>query len=519
MGFYFIMIMTETPPQPHFLEFFLNPKSIAIYGANENLLGNMGSQQLLNIIDSGYKGKIFPIHLNLESVYEQKAYKSIKDLPEVPDLAVIILPAKIVPTIFEELGEVGVKNVVLVTAGFREVDNADGELELKKMAHKAGIRFMGPNCLGFINNNVRFSENPEDECMLNITWVTYNLGPGNVSIASQSGTFAAHTNFLVSERDLNLNKALSIGNEGDIDICDALEYFEQDPFTEVILLYIEEIKRGRKFMELAKRITPKKPIIAMYVGGTEGGSRAVSSHTGSMAGNDQIFDAVFEQTGIVRVYTVEEFMDAGQLFSKMIPLGAIPRRKRLAIVTTGGGPAATMSDKASRIGLEIPEFSEKLKEKIKKLLPKTAQGSQASNPLDYTFTINPAVLYGTVPRLLAKSGEVDAIITYGAYGPAFFNFRGPGKEVMESPQNKKLVDVYMEFVEGAVEGCRRTVKKKKVPIIYINFIGEKDEVFRYLNKMGFPTFRLPHQAVQAVYNLMKYGEFLNKYEKITNIIE
>ena len=168
-------------------------------------------------------------------------------------LADISVPAELykhmgvkVPNIFEELGKKGVKNVVLVTAGFREVDNAEGEIKMKELAAQYDIRYMGPNCLGYINNNLEMSDNKEENCMLNFTWVTYNLEPGNVSIASQSGTFAAHTNFLLSERDLKLNKALSLGNEGDIDICDALEYFDSDPYTDVILLYIEEIKRYEK---------------------------------------------------------------------------------------------------------------------------------------------------------------------------------------------------------------------------------------------------------------------------------
>jgi acyl-CoA synthetase (NDP forming) len=508
--------MSKISRPNHFLDKFLNPQSIAIYGANENLLGNMGSQQLLNIIDSGYKGNIYPIHLKLDEVFGLKAYSSAKYLPEIPNLAVIILPAKVVPSIIEELGILGVKNIVLVTAGFREVNNESGENKIKELAEKYGIRFMGPNCLGFINNNLILSNQNEKTCMLNFTWVSYLGEPGNVSIASQSGTFAAHTNFLTTERDLKINKALSLGNEANIDICDALEYFEHDDFTEIIMLYIEEIKRGKKFIELITRISPKKPIIALYVGGTEGGAKAVSSHTGSLGGNDRIFDSLFKQKGVIRVFTVEEFMDTAALFSKIIPIGAIPKDKKLAIVTTGGGPGATMADLATRLSIRIPKFSIKLQEKIKKYLPKTAQGGQASNPLDYTFSINPSVMYGTIPKLLAKSGEVDAIVTYGAYGPKFFTYRDLGQKIADTPENEKLIEMYLDFFESSVDGCKRVPKKYKIPIIYVNFMAETDEVFNYLNKKGFPTFKMPHQAVKAINNLMNYGIFLKNHNK--NII-
>ncbi|MHA1340524.1 MAG: acetate--CoA ligase family protein [Promethearchaeota archaeon] len=507
----------ETQNNSHFLEDFLNPKSIAIYGANENLLGNMGSQQLLNMIDNGYKGKIYPIHLKLEKVWGLKAYKKIADIPETPDLAIVILPTKIVPQIFHEIGQKGVKNVVLVTAGFRETENSRGEAELKEIAKKYGFRFMGPNCLGFQNIHTKYLKNSNEECILNFTWVNYQTEPGNVSIASQSGTFASHINFLMKERDLNMSKCLSIGNEADIDICDCLEYFEQDPTTEVILLYIEEIKRGRKFFELVKRISPKKPIVALYVGGSEGGARAVSSHTGSMAGNDNIFNGLFEQTGIIRVYSLEELMDVAAALSKLVRIKAIPKGNRITIVTNAGGPGATMADRASRLGLKIPEFSEELQEKLKKFLPHTAQSKQASNPLDYTFSIDPTTFFKRVPEILAKSGEVDAMVCYGAFGPAFFSYQNFGQEVLKKPEIQKLIQLYTQMFEAAVDSAKRIPKKYKFPIFYINPIGYfKDDIIDYLNKKGFLVFRYPHEAVVTMNYIMKYGQFLKKQKKFNS---
>jgi acyl-CoA synthetase (NDP forming) len=492
----------------HFMERLVNPRSIAFYGANEKILTNMGTQQLLNIIDSDYRGRLYPIHPKLTTVLGLPAYPSIDAVPEVPDLAIVILATRIIPQIFEELGKKGVKHVILVTAGFRETANASGEQEIKAIADKYGIRFLGPNCIGMMNSFTHYSEtDPSATCLFNCTWVSYPMGQGNVSIASQSGTLACHTFMLLKERHLNMSKSLSIGNEANIDVCDCLEYFESDPTTEVILLYIEELKRGRHFLEIARRVTPKKPIIALYVGGTPGGARAVSSHTGSMAGSDAVFDGAFEQAGIIRVYSIEEMFDAAMLFSQFVPKGIIPKGKRIAVVTNAGGPGATMSDLASRLGLLLPNFSPDLQAQLRQYMPPTAQ---AQNPLDYTFSINPSAFFDAVPKLLAKSGEIDAMVIYGAYGAKFFSYRGKGNEFLNSPGIQHDIQQYLEFFEAAVDSSRRILKKYHVPIIYVNFLGLNDPVFEYLNDHGFPTFQMEHRAVIAVNHLINYGLYLAK---------
>ena len=190
-------------------------------------------------------------------------------------MAIVILPTKVVHDIFEERVN-SCKKCCVGHCGLLGIDNLKGEKELVEIANKYGIRFLGPNCIGFINTRVVIPDKPNS--MFNCTYVYYPLGEGNVSIASQSGTVACHTNLAVEDRDLNLAKVFSVGNEASIDLCDCLEYLEQDPQTEVIMLYIEEIKRGKYFMELATRISKKKPIIAVYVGGSAGGARAVSTY-------------------------------------------------------------------------------------------------------------------------------------------------------------------------------------------------------------------------------------------------
>ncbi len=494
----------------NFLEKFMNPQTFAFYGANENIPYNMGALQLLTLIDNGFKGKIYPIHPKLETIFGIKAYKSINDVPGKVDLAEIVVSKKHVPSILKELGENGVKNVILVTAGFREMNNDTGNTgsnELKEIASKYDLNILGPNCIGILNTHTKYSADPNEECILNTTVQTYSLPAGNVSIASQSGTFVSHTFAILKERNLLLNKTLSLGNEAIIDLCDCLEYFETDPYTDVIMLYIEEIKRGRLFFELAKRISPKKPIIVLYVGGTEGGAKAVKSHTGSLAGNDAVHDGLFKQTGIIRTYTVEEFFDTAMIFSRLVPLGIIPKGKRIMVMTNSGGPGATMADRISRKGLELPLYSDEIKKKIDKFLVPTAQ---SSNPLDFTFSLNPVDFFINVPRIIARSGEYDGMVVYGAYGDQFFNYQSIGKEFIERPKPHEILMQWRGMAEASVIDAQKIIKKYKFPIIFVNLWGYNDSMFRHLNDNLFPTYQTPHRCVDALFNLIEYGEFLKK---------
>jgi len=499
----------------------MNPKAIAFYGANENIPYNMGGLQLLTTIDNGFKGKIYPIHPTLETIFGLKAYKSIKDVPGKVDLAEIVVSKKHVPKILENLGETGVKNIILVTAGFREINNNTGSDELKEIASKYGLHILGPNCIGILNTHTKYSNETNepneliepnelnDECILNTTVQSYSLPSGNVSIASQSGTFVSHTFAILKERNLFLNKTLSLGNEANIDLCDSLEYFETDPYTDVIMLYIEEIKRGRLFFELAKRISPKKPIIVLYVGGTEGGAKAVSSHTGSLAGNDEVHNGLFKQTGIIRTHTVEEFFDTAMIFSHLVPLGVIPKGKRIVVMTNSGGPGATMADRISRKGLRLPSFSDQIKKKIQKYLFPTAQ---PTNPLDFTFSLNPVDFFIKIPRIIARSGEFDGMVVYGAYGDQFLNYTSFGKKFIEKPKPQEILLQWQEMAEASVVDAQKIVKKYKFPIVFVNLWGYADSMFKHLNENLFPTYQAPHRCVDALFNLIQYGEYLQKFQ-------
>lgn len=505
-------IVTSLSHELHPLHKILHPKSIAFYGANNDFLQTMGTIQMLNLIDQGYpREQIYPIHPRIETVLGLKAYKNIADVPIVPDLAFLVLPTRVVPQVMEELGQKGVDRVIMVTAGFREVGDSAGEANVKRIAEKYHIRFVGPNCIGVFNSHLD-PNHPEQ--ILNTTWTHYPTKPGNISIATQSGTFACHVFLPAVEMGLYLNKTISVGNEANIDICDCLEYFRDDPTTQVICLYIEEVKRGARFLELVKEITPKKPIIAIYLGGTSGGAKAVSSHTGSMAGNDAIFDAVFEQAGIRRVSCMREFLLTAMLFGHYVHRGVLPKGRRLGIITDSGGAGAEMADLGSRLGLTVPEFSADLQEKLKKHLPATAG---FRNPIDFTYVINPAIFFDSVPYPIFKSGEIDAIVCYGAYGDGYFQYGPFGSELMNRADAKALMVQFMQIFATVMERVQKYPKKFNVPIAHINLLDVKDDIVTALRETyDLPVFKFPDEAVRSMAHLIEYGVFRHKIEQNEN---
>ncbi|MFW9818145.1 MAG: CoA-binding protein [Candidatus Thorarchaeota archaeon] len=493
--------MNET----HFLHTFLNPKSVAIYGAN-NKGNSLAGLQIMNLIKSGFVGKVYPIHLKLDSVMGFKAYKKIGDIPEIPDLVVIVLPAKVVPQIFRECGEKGVKRIVLISGGFRElIDERKNSLtdEINNLAKEYGIRFIGPNCLGVYNNWYGHEENNQS---FNI-FIWENLKRSKFSIASQSGTLSCHIWYDPENLDLGLGRSLSVGNEANIDIVDCLEYYKDDKYTEIIGLYIEEIKRGKKFLKLAKDITPKKPIIAIYVGGSKAGNRALQSHTGSLAGNSKIYDGLFKETGIIKTNYVQEFLDIALIFSR----GVIPKGKRIGIITNSGGPGAMVANNAENHGLIVPEFSISLQEELKSALPLTAS---FKNPVDCTFDMDLPYFYITLPEILMKSGEIDAIIQYGVVG---------FQEVLDEYLKFDQIGKYAEFhhqpdenIEGLAQKLLQpTIKNSKkysIPILHINPMNFNAPWSKKLRKNGAILFKLWDRPVNALAKVCEYVDFKKMLE-------
>jgi acyl-CoA synthetase (NDP forming) len=261
----------------------------------------MGTNLLASTLALGFEGHIYPVHPKEKQVQNLRAYRSVLDLPEVPDMAVLVLPTRIVPQMLEDCGKKGIKHAIVVSGGFREMGREGVELEKKLLAiaNKYGIRFLGPNCIGVANTHLK----------LNTTFLQHEGSAGYIGMASQSGSFVTQMFNYLSRYGLGFSTALSVGNEADIDVVDCMEYLGSCPNTRVIALYIEAIKRGRAFIEMARSIVPHKPIVALYVGGSNTGKRAGFSHTGAMAGPDLLYDGMFRQSGVIRAQSVTELFD------------------------------------------------------------------------------------------------------------------------------------------------------------------------------------------------------------------
>lgn len=374
----------------------INPKSIAFFGAS-NRFTSMGTNQLSSLEALGFEGNVYPIHPKEKRVLGLEAYQSVQDLPEIPDLAVMVLPSGIVPPVMEECGRKGIKHAIVVSGGFNEVGGEGVELEKKliAVAEQYGICFLGPNCLGVVNPHHKF----------NMTFLPFEGRAGFIGLASQSGSLITQMFGYLDRFGLGFSSGISVGNEANVDIVDCMEYLAVCPHTKVIALYIESIRRGRAFIELARSIVPSKPIVAFYAGGSEAGKQASFSHTGAMAGPDSLYDGVFRQCSIIRADSITELFDFCWVLGSCIR----PQDNRVIVQTHSGGPGAAAADACSRNGLELPQFSENTLEKLATLVPHTGS---VNNPVDLTFSKNPMDYFADIPDALLEETAANGLLIY-----------------------------------------------------------------------------------------------------------
>lgn len=475
-----ISSIKESPLYP-----IVNPKSIAFFGASNNFM-RMGSIMLSSVQALGYEGKIYPMHQTEKEVRGYKAYSNIMDLPEVPDLAIIVLPTEIVCQTMENCGKKGIKHAIVVSGGFREAgpEGAGMQKELEAIALKYGIRFLGPNCLGVANPHLK----------LNPTPIKAEGPPGFVGLASQSGSFITQIFNYLHRHGMGFSTALSVGNEANIDIVDCMEYLGACPNTKVITLYIEGIARGRKFIETARAITPHKPIVALYVGGSEAGKQAGRSHTGSMSGPNEIYDGVFKQCGIIRAQTLTE------LFDYALALGTLPqpRGNRVIIQTHSGGPGATAADACGRAGLTLPPLSPETVEKLQPLIPKTAS---TANPVDMTFSKNPAEDYFNIPDILLQEKNADMLLAY-FISPSLFLERT--LQEMGVPVESIPMEADKLITEYANTFFSLTTLHPDKPIIGFTYRSLQEKLVRSLLDRGMPIYQDPERAARSIAAVLRY---------------
>jgi acetyltransferase len=454
------------------VESIMNPKSIAVVGAT-NRPGSVGLAVFRNILRAGFEGVLYPVNLKAKSVQSVKAYPRLADIPDEVDLAVIIVPAEVVCSVLEEAGQKQVKGAIVISAGFKEVGGRGIELEncVKEVVRKYGMCLVGPNCLGVINNN--------EHVRMNASFATKMPRAGNVAFISQSGALCTAVLDYAEGRDIGFSKFVSFGNKADVNEIDLLRYLKDDPDTDVILMYLEDITHGRAFLETAREITwqAHKPMLAVKSGISPEGARAAASHTGVLAGSDSAYDALFRQSGIMRVEGVDELFNIALAFAKQ----PIPKGNRIAIITNAGGPGIMATDAAVRHNLKIATLSEETKQKLKSELPPTAS---IENPVD---VIGDATheRYEAAIRHVLMDENVDGAI------------------VILSPQ--AMTDI-LETAEIVPHVTKDTDK----PVL-CSFMGIVDvsEGIRYLEKHGIPNYAFPEAAVRSMASMAFYGGLLS----------
>jgi len=343
-------------------ESFFNPKSVAMVGASHHK-GKVGYEILVNMIGAGYEGKIFPVNPNADTIAGLKCYPDLKSIGEVPELVVIIVPAKTVPTVMNQCARIKAKSVLIITAGFKEVGDEGRKLEeqIVRIAKQAGIKVIGPNCLGVLA--------PANK--LNASFSSDLPAKGMTGYISQSGALLAAVIDMANARGIGFSKLISVGNKADVDELDMMKALAEDPDTKVIAGYLESINDGNAFVSQAEKISHEKPILLMKPGGTEAGAKAASSHTGSLAGNNTAYECVFERAGIIRCDSLKSQVDYILAFTNQ----PLPAGTNIAVISNAGGACIMAADAIERKGLAFAELTEDT-------VAKLAAAANLHNPVD-----------------------------------------------------------------------------------------------------------------------------------------
>ncbi len=456
------------------IEALFKPRSIAVVGASRHP-GKIGYTILKNIIECGYKGKIYPVNPKADQILGLRAYKSLTEIPDEVDMAIIVVPEPIVLKVAEEAGRKGVKVLVVITSGFSEVGNVEAEKKLVEIAKKYGMRVLGPNIFGIAYTPAN----------LNATFGPKDLRAGPIAFITQSGALGIALMGWTIMEEIGISAIVSMGNMCDIDPVDVSYFLADDPNTRVITIYLEGLKpgQGQRFITEMKKITKKKPVIVIKAGRSKRGAQAAASHTGSLAGSDQIYSAAFKQAGILRALTVEEMFDWARAFAEQ----PIPRGERTIIITNGGGVGVLATDAAEEYGVELIMPSEQLKEELRKAMP---WFGSPKNPVDLTGQAG-VENYVKALEIAYESPEVDNIVVLYC------------RTAILDPRDlaRAIIDVVKKH------------KDKQKPIV-AGFVGGYDtyEAMKILNRNGIPAYPSPERAVASLAAMIKYMKYRKKIE-------
>lgn len=469
----------------HPLKELMYASSIAVWGASNNPL-KMGTMQLANIIETGFQGDIYPIHPSQETVLGLPACKSIAEVGKKVDLAQLTLPTRVVPQILEECGKAGIRRVIVISGGFKEAEGSQGrelEQKIKQIADSYGIRFLGPNCVGICNSIQS----------LNTTTVAEPPLGGSIAFASQSGAYTSMIYPYMRNHRVKVCQTLSVGNEADIDLTDCLQYYKDEPEVKAVGLYVETIRRPREFIDAARRTVREKPVVAIYVGGTEAGSRSALSHTGAISGPDDVYDGLFHQAGVIRAADMDEMID----LLWMLTTQPIPPGNRMAVITNSGGPGTSLAYHLEKAGLKVPQFSEELRARLDDA---TGPLTYVGNPIDVTFETNIS-LYKQLLETVFDSGEVDGAYIYGLFGAGDFMTN----VAKYFPELSDFKDIWEDNYHAFLRELAEVPRERRKPLVVMSLLGMGSLTVQNLIDNEVPVYPSASRAARAMRSLLDYG--------------
>ena len=456
------------------LEKFIKPNSVAIIGASREP-GAVGHEIVRNILESGFKGEIYPVNPKTNVLLGLKCYRSVLDVGKEIDLGVVAVPASIVPKVAEEAGESGVKCLIVVSAGFKEtgVEGAAREKELISICRKYGMRLLGPNCLGIINTVTP----------INASFARQMPGRGRMAFLSQSGALCTAVLDWAEREGIGFSSLISLGNMADTDETDFIELLRWDEETKAILVYIEGVKDGKRFLEIVPKVTRIKPVIVLKAGVSDIGARAAASHTGSIAGSKVAYESAFKRCGVLKADSIEELFNLGIALSSQSP----PKGRNLAILTNAGGPSIVTADSVAANNLHLAWLSPSTVEKLRSNLPSE---SSWINPVDVLGDALPD-RYSLALETLLNDDWVDAVIV----------ILTPQAMTQPLETAKRMIELKSKFPEK--------------PITAVFMGGETiREAVKLLSENGIPNFNFPEDAVPVIAKMVEYGEFIGEERRL-----
>jgi acetyl-CoA synthetase (ADP-forming) len=443
-----------------------NPEGIAIVGASREPT-KIGHLVLKNLVEYGYKGRVYPVNPAAREILGLPCYPAVSTISGRVDVVVVSVPNVKVLDVIDDAGKAGAKYAVVITSGFKEVGNVELENELVRRARRYGMRVLGPNIFGYVYAPAR----------INATFGPRDVIPGNVAFITQSGALGIALMGLTILEGIGVSSIVSIGNKADIDDADLLEFFDEDPNTSVILIYMEGVNDGRRFIDVASKVSLRKPIVVIKSGRTEAGARAAASHTGSLAGNVALYEAAFKQSGVLSVKSVEEAFD----FVKTLSWNPLPEGERVVVITNGGGAGVQASDTLADDGVYLEKPPEDLAAEIKKFVPPFAS---LANPIDLTG-MAPEDWYYRSLKLALTNPAVDAILVLYCH------------TALTSP---------MGVAKSVAKALEEVGQRKPISVAIIGG-AEAYEAIKYLTNLKIPAYPTPERAAHALAAQIRYRRY------------